>query len=556
VKAYELLAASVAAHDVDTVFALLGDGNMFAAAALVERHGTRLVNARHENAAVLMADGWARTTGRVGVCSITCGPGLTQTTTALTGAVRNRTPLVVLAGEVPAGMAWNPQRTDQGLVTAGTGARYLPVSTPAMIVPAIQEAFVYAERSRTPVVVAVPYDLQELEAEAPAGPIGRLTRIPVSPRAAAAAEETDAAADRLAAAARPIVLAGRGAVESDARSGIVALAERAGALLGTTLYARDWFRDEPFDLGLIGGLSSRTTRELVAEADLILAVGAGLGYFATDNGALFRGKEVIQVDVDPPGVNEGVRAATSYVRGDAAASIAAIDTALSARGHRATGFRTQETADRLAHPLPEYPPIEPPPGTVDPAAVMSALDQVLPDDALVVVGVGHFWSFAVMGLHRRGPRDHLYAYGFGAVGQGLGTAIGAAVAADRPVVLIEGDGSVLMHAGELATLAFERLNLLTIVMNDGGFGSEIHKLNAKGLDGELARFGRTDFAAVARGFGVPGHTLERPEQIAELVAEHLSRGGPTVVDVPMAPEAISAPTRRALFPDTIPPKEA
>src|SRR5581483_10250907 len=145
VKAYELIAEAVAAHDVDTVFGLLGDGNMFPLAALVERHGTRLVNARHENAAVLMADGWARVSGRVGVASVTCGPGLAQVTTALTGAVRNRTPLVVLAGEVPQGTAWNPQRTDQGLLVAATGARYLPVATPSLLVAAIQEAFVVAE---------------------------------------------------------------------------------------------------------------------------------------------------------------------------------------------------------------------------------------------------------------------------------------------------------------------------------------------------------------------------------------------------------------------------
>jgi len=548
-KVYELIADAVAAHDVDTIFGLLGDGNMFAVAALVDRHGARLVNARHENAAVLMADGWARTTGRVGVASVTCGPGLTQVATALTGAVRNRAPLVLLAGDVPAGTAWNPQQTDQEALIHATGARYLAASTPEQIVGAIQTAFATAERDRIPVVVAVPYDIQEQEA----APVPIPGAIPAEPsrRPAPSREETAAAAERLAAANRPIVLAGRGAVDSGAREAILALADRTGALLGTTLFARDWFRGEEFDLGLVGGLSSRTTRELVTEADLVLAVGAGLGYFATDNGALLRGKEVIQVDVDPPGENEGVRAATSFVRGDAAAAVAAIDAELAGRGLRAEGFRTPETAARLARPLPEYPEIELEPGTVDPAAVIEALDEALPADALVVYGVGHFWSFAVMGLHRPRPQDHLHAYGFGAVGQGLGTAIGAAVASDRPVVLVEGDGSLLMHAGELATVAVENLNLLILVMNDGGFGSEIHKLNAKGLDGELARFGRVDFAAVARGFGIPGHTLESPDQVAALVAG----GGPGLIDVPTAKHAISAPTRRNLFPDTIPPKE-
>src|SRR5262249_30732160 len=163
------------------------------------------------------------------------------------------------------------------------------------------------------------------------------------------------------------------------------------------------------------------------------------------------------------------------------------------------------------------------------------------------------WSFAVMHLHRRDPADHLHAYGFGAVGHGLPTAIGAAVAAGRPVVLVEGDGSLLMHVGELATAAFEELDLLVVVMNDGGFGSEIHKLNFKGADGELARFGRTDFAAVARGFGLAGHTLADPAELTQLVAD---RRGPALIDVPMSKAGISAPTRRALFPDTIPPKEA
>jgi acetolactate synthase I/II/III large subunit len=188
--------------------------------------------------------------------------------------------------------------------------------------------------------------------------------------------------------------------------------------------------------------------------------------------------------------------------------------------------------------------------------VIAELDAALPSGPLLVLGVGHFWSFAVMGLHRDGPADHLYAYGFGAVGHGLPTAIGAAVAAGRPVVLVEGDGSLLMHVGELATVAAERLELLVLVMNDGGYGSEIHKLNFKGADGELARFGRNDFGAIARGFGLEGHKLGDPAEVAGLVRDHLARGGPTVIDVPMSKDAISAPTRRSLFPDTIPAKES
>src|SRR5262249_17526702 len=126
---------------------------MLALAALVDRHGARLVNVRHENAAVAAADGWARVTGRVGFPSVTCGPGLTPVATALTAAVRNHTPLVLFAGDVPAATPWNPQRVDQSLVVASTGARYLPVTSPSLLAGVVSEAFMLAGRQGVPVVV-------------------------------------------------------------------------------------------------------------------------------------------------------------------------------------------------------------------------------------------------------------------------------------------------------------------------------------------------------------------------------------------------------------------
>ena len=236
-------------------------------------------------------------------------------------------------------------------MTASTGARYVPVPSRRCSCPR-SEAFVVAARDRVPVVVAVPYDVQEREVDPPAVPVARLPRIPEPPRRAPADAEIAAAAQVLADARRPIVLAGRGAVDSGARD---ARAGRTGRRPARDDAVRPRLvPGEPFDIGLVGGLSSRTTRELVAEADVVLAVGAGLGYFATDNGALLRGKTVIQVDVEPPGVSEGVRVATSFVRGDAALALTAIDTELGA-GHTATGFRTDEIATRIAQPAGRVP---------------------------------------------------------------------------------------------------------------------------------------------------------------------------------------------------------
>ncbi|MTD57584.1 thiamine pyrophosphate-binding protein [Amycolatopsis pithecellobii] len=548
---YQAIGDAFAGEGTDVVFALMGDGNMLALADMSARHGIRLVHVRHENAAVAMADGWARATGRVGVASVTCGPGVSQISTALTAAVRNRTPLVVFAGEIPTGMAWNPQQGDTAGFVQATGARYLPLRNAGKLFETIRSAFSLAYRDRTAVVLSIPYDLQEVPWRPP-HPYRRSADVRVSaPPVISHHDQIVLAADEIMTAERPLILAGQGAVA--AREDIVQLAGTIGAVLGTTLKANCLFLGEEFDVGLVGGLISAAAKEIVREVDLVVAVGASLGYFTTDNGALLHGKRIIRIDAQPRLENEGVILDSVVVHADARLGVRALHTELDQRGYRAAGLRTQLIRAQLADPIPDVPPIQPEPGTVDPAEVISVLDETLPPAVGAVFGVGHFWSFAAMGLTRPGPASFTYAYGFGAVGHGLPTAIGVAVGTETPLVLVEGDGSLLMHLGELQTLAVERLPVLVLVMNDGGFGSEIHKLNFKGADGELARFHRTDFAALGRALGMTAHTLADPRDIDGIVKEFMADPVPTVVDVPMSAAAISAPTRRSLFPRTLEP---
>jgi acetolactate synthase-1/2/3 large subunit len=553
---YASISDAFAAEGVDVVFTLMGDGNMFALADMATRHGVRVVNVRHENAAVAMADGWARATGRVGVASVTCGPGITQVSTALTAAVRNRTPVVVFAGEIPSRMAWNPQMTDMAAVIAATGAQHLPLRSTGTLFETIRSAFHRAARDRTAVVLSVPYDLQDepWTPNAPYRPSGDL--LSVSPPLAPDSGEIGRAADLVAGSARPLILAGHGAVAGGAREELLAFAQTIGAVVGTTLRANCFFRGADYDLGLVGGLISSTAKEIVRDVDLVIAVGASLGYFTTDNGGLFRGKKIIRVDLAPTRVNEGVVLESTDIRSDSKLAISALHAELTKRGFHYDGLRTPTIRAMLADPLPDLPQIQPEPGTVDPARVIEVLDSSLPDTVKAVFGVGHFWSFAAMGLHRSDPSDFFYAYGFGAVGHGLVTAIGVAVGVGEPVVLVEGDGSLLMHLGELLTMSIEALPILVLVMNDGGFGSEIHKLNSKGANGELARFDRTDFAAIARSVGLAGHTLSDPSELEAIVKEFMANPRPTLVDVPMSKSAISAPTRRSLFPSTLPTRSS
>src|SRR5690606_7455853 len=156
-----------------------------------------------------------------------------------------------------------------------------------------------------------------------------------------------------------------------------------------------------------------------------------------------------------------------------------------------------------------------------------------------------FWNFAVPALTGRAPDKYVFTYDFGCIGQSVPVAMGVAHYAGRAFV-VEGDGSLLMNVQELETLARHRTPVLCFVMNDGAYGAEVHKLRAKGLRGEQADFGRTDFAAVATAFGLRGVSVTSLSQIGPAVEEFMETGEPTVVDLHISPQVI-APTYRRLF---------
>ncbi|TDB91248.1 thiamine pyrophosphate-binding protein, partial [Micromonospora fluostatini] len=160
-RVFEAIADAVVAHGVDTVFGLLGDANMFLVADLVERHGVRFVAARNENAAVMMADGYARTTGRCAVATVTQGPGLAVAGAALTIARQARTPLVLIAGDTPPGDPWHVQSFDQQPYALATAGTFLPVATAGTAVRDVGRAFRAARELPGPVVLNVPIDLQD-----------------------------------------------------------------------------------------------------------------------------------------------------------------------------------------------------------------------------------------------------------------------------------------------------------------------------------------------------------------------------------------------------------
>lgn len=548
-KVFEALAGAFRAEGTEVVFGLMGDGNMYWMAA-AGRLDVRLVHARHENAAVAMADGYARATGRVGVASVTAGPGLTQIATSLTASVRHRTPLVVFAGDTPAAAAFNLQELDQAPFVAACGAGFVQAGRVERASEDVAFAFYRAQHERRPIVLSAPWDVQDATYPWDLGHTGSADLLPPRQRLGPDPAAVGAAAEALVRAARPVVLAGDGAVRSGARSVLEQLAERVGGLLATSLRAKGLFAGTAWDIGVCGAFATDAAREVLADADLVLGVGASLGYFTTEAGYLFPDATVIQVDEAPVGYVDGQRVADLFVHGDAAVSVAAIDAALAARGHRSSGFRDDATAARLRQPPPPEHPFPIPAGTVDPRVVMRELQSTLPPDLRIIIGAGHFWNFAVGALGGRAPDRYVYTYDFGVIGQGLPTAMGVSVGDDRPVALIEGDGSLLMNVQELEALSRHRLPVLVLVIDDGAYGAEVHKMRAKGFVDDEASFGFVALDEVAAAFEVRAHRVAGPGQLAPIVAAFLAEPKPTVVDVRVSPEVVAPTYRRLYYGDT------
>jgi thiamine pyrophosphate-dependent acetolactate synthase large subunit-like protein len=541
-RVFDVLADAFAQEEVKTCFALLGDANMNWATRLAER-GCRFIYVRHEHCAVAAAMAYARKTRDVGVASVTCGPGVTQLMTALPAAVRASLPIVVFAGEAPLRSTWYNQGIDQAPLVAATGAAYHSVHVPARMPAAIRDAFVQARAERRPVVLGIPFDLQnrawEGEVRLPAPSRALMSQPAPLPPAAA---EVEHAARLIAGAKRVLVFAGLGAVEAGAGQACRDLAAKIGGLLTTTLPARGLFHDDPFCIGITGSFSTEVGLECVKEADLVVAVGCSLAFHAGGGGQLWPNAQVLHVDIAPRAVSQGQTVARHHLRADARLGVEALNAALPAR---ATSWRNNALANRIRNEPADSMRFDVEPGLLDPRDAVAALEDALPAEWELVNSSGHCSAFVAQMPSRPNER-FLTIREFGAIGNGTSFAMGVAAARpDRPVVLFDGDGSLLMNIQELETIHRHGLNILVVVINDGAYGSEVHKLRSEGLSEAGSVFGFTDFAGIARGFGLDGRTITDAAQIPAAIDAFARSGGAALWDLRVSDKVVSRITRQA-----------
>jgi thiamine pyrophosphate-dependent acetolactate synthase large subunit-like protein len=531
-KVVDVVARSLTRAGADTLFGVVGSGN-FTATLSLQAAGARFVAARHESGAVCMADAYARVSGRLGVATVHQGPGLTNAMTGLTEAAKARTPLVLVAADTPAGDVGSNFFVEQAKLAEAVGAVPVRVNRPASAYADTMRAVRTALGRRRAVLLNVPLDVANAEAEWPAED-GALA-LPALP--APSEEAVRALADAVQAARRPVIVAGRGAVLSGAGPALEALADGIGALLATSAMGHGLFPSHPYALGISGGFASPLAAELIGAADLVLAFGARLTRWTTANGALIApDARVAQVDLDDDGLSDR---ADLPVTGDAAATAAALTAELQRRGHRPGGYRDDRVREEIASRRWRDEPFDDAssPRFIDPRALSIALDDVLPEERTVVVDSGHFMGFPAMYLAVPDPAGFVFTQSFQSIGLGLANAVGAALARpDRLTVAALGDGGAMMGLPELETAARLRLPILFVIYDDSAYGAEVHHFRPMGHPVETVQFPDTDFAAIARGAGAQGLTVRTLEELRPVDRWLARRDGPLLIDAKVDPD--------------------
>jgi thiamine pyrophosphate-dependent acetolactate synthase large subunit-like protein len=536
----DVVGTTIAKLGVADAFGVLGSGNLIVTNALCSE-GARFHHARHENGAVCMADGYARATDGIGICSVHQGPGLTNTLTGLTEAAKSRTPLLILAGESPAAALTSNFRIDQHDLVESVGAIADRVHSPKTAADDAQRAYQRAKTERRPVVLMLPIDIQPQPA---ATTTPQQPPLPPLPHTQPASSAIQQAADAIQRAQRPAIIAGRGAVHANARDSIERLADSIGAVLATSAPANGLFAGLPYALGISGGFAAPFAAETLPRADLVLVFGASVNHWTTKHGALINpDATVIQIDVEAKAIGRN-RPAHIAILGDANATAEALAAELESRGHTNTGFRTEELKHQIASRHWHNEPYDDASTDdwIDPRTLTIRLNELLPPDRAVAVDSGHFLGYPSMYLDVSDPRAWVFPNGFQAVGLGLGNAIGAAIAnPNRPTVAAIGDGGAFMALAEIETAARLHLgNLLVVIYDDAAYGAEVHHFAPMGHDVSLVRFPDADLAAIARAAGAKAETIRNPDDL-NVVSDWLEdlRGHPLVLDAKVNPTIVA-----------------
>jgi thiamine pyrophosphate-dependent acetolactate synthase large subunit-like protein len=528
-RVFEAVTAAVAAEGLDHLFAVMGDANQEMIVDLGEKRGVKFVHAHHEGSAVAMADGYARFSNKPGLASVTQGPGYTNATTSLVAARAHRTPLLLLAGHTSLRDPYNPQgMMDQHELAKLTTEATVKLDSARNVDYCLGEAFRQLKGKKGPFVLNMPQDIQQSELP-DAGWTYRPMYKPNTPQPPRA-EDIEEAVKLLEAARHPAILCGLGAVSAQAEPEVRKLAEYLGAPVAVSVLAGGFCAQYPLYVGISGGLGSDLAVDTLTESDVMIVVGASLNEWTTHFGKILEnGKKIIQLDERSDAFGWFARVAVG-IEADAKPAVAALLDRLKTAGK--SRQPDTKTAQKIKDQKPEAVNYED--GTsIDPRRAARYIQDKLPkDDRILVLDGGHAAMVCVKTFTIPRAENWGLGWDFGAIGQGLGIALGACFA--RPgkrVTHVTADASFMMNVADFHTAVRHNLPLTVFVFNDNAVGQEKHDLVHKKLNPCYADLQQPDFAKLAVGFGAKGFNVTRPDDFGELDKALTVENGPVVVNI-------------------------
>ena len=533
---YEALARDIQSHGIEAVFGLMSDDTALLVTTL-DAIGVRFYAARHENNAITMAEGYSASTGKLGVAIIGRGPATANGMHGAAYAQRTGSKVLLIFGASslnPLAMGGAEADTKDFNVMgvfAATGLKTFLASDADSARLTLTNA-IGATRNGGCVALLLPMNVQFGQVDYP-GPMG--VPAPAAPLAVqrnlARVPAIEAAAGLLQKSRKPLFVVGLGAHRAGAAEAIERLAEKVGAVLATTLKAKDMFRGHAYNAGIVGSFSHAPGRRLIDQADCIVAFGASLNQRTTSFGTSLPGHvPVIHVDVHSANIGRSFHADVALIA-DAKDAAEQLLEAVAERPASDKLLYTEDNRQRLAQIdlAAEFQSAHTA-RTMDPRSLAMAVNELLPANRNAVYDAGNFLQIMPY-IDVPGPDCIKNTVDFASIGMGFGTALGFACGTpDRTTVLFVGDGGFLMTLSELETAAREGIPLVIILMNDGAYGAELHYLKMRDMPVSTAVFADIDFAPIAQAFGFEAFTVRTLEELAKLAPALKNPQGPILLD--------------------------
>lgn len=513
---------------VDTVFGYPGGQVIPLYDALWENRGRiRHILTAHEQGASHAADGYARSTGKAGVCIATSGPGATNLVTGLATAYMDSSPVIAITGNVPVNLLGKDsfQEVDITGITMPITKHNFIVKKDEDLVPTLREAFRIALSGRPgPVLIDVPKNIQTDEVEYTRGEKVSITRDTSRLRE----EDLEKAVKLLEASSRPMCYIGGGVIRSDASQELAAFLEKTDSVVCASLMGLGAVRaDNPRFTGLVGMHGTKLSNMSINNCDLLIVIGARFSDRVISKGSTFaRQARILQLDIDPAEFNKNILSHV-HVVGD-------VKEILTRLNGRITQKDNSAWMAELAQNRRRYP-VKVTSQSRRAREILRALGHELRqlDETYVTTEVGQHQMWAAQFLRHTVPRHFITSGGLGTMGFGTGAALGTQIAhPEARVVNIAGDGSFRMNCNELATIARYRLPVVILVFNNHALGMvrQWQTLFYDGHYSETTLDTPLDWVMLAKAYGVEGMRLTRDDDPARVVHEALSLGGPVVVD--------------------------